>query len=347
MSSSSIASFANAHIYLYRYAGIPLYVVGNLTNILTIFIFLKKSWRKNVCVFYFLVCLFSNTVHINAVLLGSIFLNGFNINLLNSSVVLCKLYYYLVYVFSFYFPTVLILASVDRLLISSQNVDTRLYSSKRLAYLAIGICTFAWNIFSCHALIKMNVQQFSPTISVCTVDPSNFYIDFISYSTLVIAVLLFVLMAILSILAFKNVRRIRAIPRQQRQQIRSMTKKDFQLLRCLYAHNIVYIIFSSSLLVSLNYSSALRHQTPTPFEQSISTFISGIASFLQVIPYGTSFFIFVSMSRAFRNELKRLVAGICGKDIRTIRDDEPTQQEEAKNQLEANNMAISTIILPA
>ena len=51
-------------------------------------------------------------------------------------------------------------------------------------------------------------------------------------------------MIILSIFAFKNVRHIRAIPRQQRHQIRSMTKKDFQLLRCLFVQDIVYIIFS-------------------------------------------------------------------------------------------------------
>ena len=43
-----------------------------------------------------------------------------------------------------------------------------------------------------------------------------------------------VLMIILCIFAFKNVRRIRAIPREKRHQIRSMTKKDFQLLRCLF-----------------------------------------------------------------------------------------------------------------
>ena len=45
-------------------------------------------------------------------------------------------------------------------------------------------------------------------------------------------------MIVLSILSFKNVRHIRPVPRQQRKQLRSMTKKDFQLLRCLYVHNI-------------------------------------------------------------------------------------------------------------
>ena len=57
--------------------------------------------------------------------------------------------------------TILILASIDRLLISSENVDTRSYSSKRLAFLLISISTVFWMIFNVHILIMVDIQQFN------------------------------------------------------------------------------------------------------------------------------------------------------------------------------------------
>src|SRR5579871_1987973 len=75
MSSSDryyIDILTNIPIYLYQYVGTLLYIIGNIGNVLCIFIFFKKSWRKNVCVFYFNICLLNNTVFINSTLLGSI-----------------------------------------------------------------------------------------------------------------------------------------------------------------------------------------------------------------------------------------------------------------------------------
>ena len=71
---------------------------------------------------------------------------------------------YVSFLFSTLLPTILILASIDRLLISSQNVDTRLYSSKRLAYFSISISTFFWIVFNFHILIKVNIQELYPSV---------------------------------------------------------------------------------------------------------------------------------------------------------------------------------------
>jgi hypothetical protein len=123
------------------------YVLGNVGNLLSALIFEKKSRRKNVCVFDFNSCLFFNTCYINSITLGSIFISGFNIILQNSNVILCKVYCYTSYLFSTFYSTVLILASIHRLLISSQNVDTHLHNSKHLAYFSISISTFFWIVF--------------------------------------------------------------------------------------------------------------------------------------------------------------------------------------------------------
>ncbi|CAF1008831.1 unnamed protein product [Adineta steineri] len=141
MNDYSIGILNKITIYSNRYVFPIAYVVGNIGNILSLIIFSRKSWKKNVCVFYFKFLLVLSLIYINPALLGSFFITGLNINLQNTYVILCKLLYYVSFVIAMLSPTVLILASIDRLLISSQNVDTRLYSSKRLAYFSISIIT--------------------------------------------------------------------------------------------------------------------------------------------------------------------------------------------------------------
>jgi hypothetical protein len=307
--SDYIEILNNTIVYIYRYGNSAIYILGIIGNLLTAFIFLKRSSRKNVCVFYFLICLLLNSIYLSSVVLGTAFIFGFNISVIDSSVILCKLLHYTAFFSSTLLPTVLILASIDRLLLSSQNLDTRLYSSKRLAYFSISISTVFWVIFNLHILIKVNIQQFSPSVFVCFYDVSSAYADFVTYSLVIFNCLFCLLMIIMSILSFKNVHRIRAIPRQQRQQIRSMTKKDFQLLRCLFVQDVVYI--SVSLLPSLYsiYKTVTKNQTRTSLQEAIADFLDNFFTFI--------YFIFC-VSKAFRNELKRCTYKILGKYLNGV-----------------------------
>jgi hypothetical protein len=326
----------NISIYMYRYGNPVIYIIGIIGNLLSLIIFLKKSWRKNVCVFYFTICLLFNFVYLNSSILAGTFINGFNINLQNSSVILCKIYFYIAFLFSTVPPNILILASIDRLLISSQNIDTRLYSSKRLAYFSISISTFFWFIFFFHILIKVNIQQFGPSYFVCDFDQSRLYLDFVSYSTLVTTILNDLFMIVLTIFSFKNVRRIRAIPRQQRNKVRSMTKKDFQLLRCLFVQDIVYISLSTFFNICSIYTEVMGDQLQTPLEQAINNFLTKFSTFFYNIFYCSNFFIFLIGSKAFRQELKRMIYKLCGKQLIVMQDDENKQ-----NNMELNVVAKS------
>ena len=240
-------------------------------------------------------------------MIGTIFITGFSTDLLNSSTALCKLFFYSTYVFSSYYSIILILASIDRLLISSQNVNRRLYSSKRLAYLSISVSTFIWCIFSLHILVKAGLLQVTATISFCYYYISATYFYFNFYSLLVIYIVIFVLMIVLSILSFKNVRHIQPVPRQQRKELRTMTKKDFQLLRSLYAHSITYIVFSAVAVVSVCYNAAIINQPPTALKQVIQLFLQKVGAFLRYTPYCSSFFIFICVSKAFSSRSQTII----------------------------------------
>lgn len=138
---------------IYRYIVPILYITSNIGNLLSALIFSKKSWKKNVCVFYFQVLLIINLCYNNSTTLAVIFIYGYGKSVINSNVILCQIYFYIFFLFTILAPTTLILASVDRLLLSSQKVHTRLYSSKRLAYFLISINTVIWILFNIHVFI--------------------------------------------------------------------------------------------------------------------------------------------------------------------------------------------------
>jgi hypothetical protein len=144
------------------------------------------------------------------------------------------------------------------------------------------------------------------------------------------------LLIILSIIAFKNVRRIRSVPRQQRQQFRTMTKKDFQLLRCLYVHDIIYTIFVTFPSIYGVYIAATQNNTRLPLEQAIVNFIYNFCTFIHHVPYCTSFFIFISVSKAFRQEIKRMAYKMCNKYPMTVQEEEHRHENDARHGIELN-----------
>ncbi|UJR11708.1 hypothetical protein I4U23_015889 [Adineta vaga] len=312
-------------VYIYKYFIPVIYVFGNIGNITSILIFSKKSWRKNVCVLYFKTCLFWNSCWINTAMFFLIFSIGYEINLLNSNIIICKMLMYLTFLAATLSPTIRILASIDRLLISSQNVDTRLYSSRRLAYFSISIGTIFWAIFNSHILIKTNLQEIYPSYFICYYDSDRFYLYFIPYSTAIFNTTFFLLMIVLCALAFKNVRQLRVVPREKRNQIRSMTKKDFQLLRCLFVQDIIYITFSIWIIIFYVYDAVTLDYVRTPLEHAIYSFVNNFVNFLYNIPYVSNFCVFIIISKSFRHELKRTICKIIDRDLAPMGEDENRQ----------------------
>ena len=350
MASSSvhnqqIADFNNVGQYMYETVFPAIYIVGNIGNLLSILIFSKKSWKKNVCVFYLKFFILVNTCYINSNILANIFINGFQTNLLNSSIILCKLYTYVSYSLVCLSPTVLILASIDRLLISSQKVDRRLYSSKRLAYFSLSINTFFWCAANTHAVINISVREIFPSYFLCSFISSRIYTDFVTYLSAVLNVTFCLVMIALCAVSFKNVRRIRAVPREKRnQQIRTMNKKDFQLLRCLFVQDLVYICFSMLAILFSVYQAVTRDQTRTAWDRALLNLVGRLVNVLYTMYFASSFFISVIVSRAFRLELKRLIYKIIGKNVNPIREEENQFDTIAKDNAELNVVAV--IVLP-
>ena len=299
--------------YLYLCVLPIFFILGNIANLLSLIIFSRKSWKKNVCVFYFKVFLICNTCYINTSILGVILNNDLQVNLQNRYVIICKVYFYVSFVFSTLIPCILI---------SSQNVDTRLYSSKRLAYFSISLSTLFWMIFSIHTLIKVSIYEVYPSRATCYYDIASSYSDFVSYSSIVFVASFFIIILVLCICSFKNVRHIRFVPRSQRHQLRTMTKKDFQLLRCLFAYDLVFITCCVPLILVTVYQVILKGYAQVELLQIIENFAFKTSMFIAHVPFWIGFYICLAISKAFRTELKRMLYRISNQPLVSTRDDE-------------------------
>lgn len=330
----------NLVLHIYRWGNSIIYILGTLGNLLSIGIFLRKKWRKNVCVFYFLVSLLLSLIYLNSTILSTSLITGWNINVLSSSRHICKVMFYVTLVTSTLIPTILIFASIDRLLISSQNVHTRLYSSKRLACLLIGASTAFWMIFNVHILVKVNIQQFNVSDVICYYDLAPFYLSFVNYSLTILNCLFCLSMIVLSVLSLKNVRRIRAVPRSHHREARSMRKRDFQLLRCLFIHDAVYVSVSIISTFYAVHRVMTRNSEHTALKIATDDFLEKLFVFIYFTFHCSSFFIFVCVSKAFRQEVRQLIYKMFAKDIPTSRTEQLQQQANAKNDTTKVNIGV-------
>jgi len=294
--------------YIYKSIGLIIYVLSSLGNVISIGIFLTKSWRKNVCVFYLTCYTLSGVFYVNIFILTEIINNISGYSLHKSNDIFCKLYLYSYFLFATLAPNVLIFASIDRFLLSSRNVDARLYSSKRLAYFSLGISSLLWSLYYLHIPINSGIQQISSTEFKCDFDQSQAYLSFVYYSLAGTNIIGCLTIAILVLISLKNIRYFRRMSRQQRtRQVHTMKRKDFQLLRCLCILDIIYTVFSMlSLMYDIFYTFILKDETKLSMEQTIYSFLSRFFTFLTSIPYGSCFMVFFIISKAFRLEVKQL-----------------------------------------
>ena len=229
--------------------------------------------------------------------------------------------------------------------LSLLHLPPRLYSSKRLAYFLISISTFFWMTFNLHTLIKLNIQQFGPFYSACYYDLSESYIRFTNNFWTIFNCVFCLSTIVLSVLSFKNVRHIRAVPRKQRQQIRLMTKKDFQLLRCLFVQDVVYISVSIILSLYSIYQTVTRNQIRSSLKQTIDDSLYKIFIFIFSTFFCSGFFVFISVSKAFRHEVKQLIFKMLGKDLIPLREEENQQENVKQNCVELRPAVVSTIAI--
>lgn len=302
--------------YLYLIVGSFLITMGTLGCLINLIIFIRRNLRHNPCSIYFIAFNAFNLCYIYVSLVGLTLEIVYHINPSATSTVVCRLRLYFSILLNWSNPFFLILASIDRIMITSHNIHTRQKSTRRLAYLSTIVGTLFWAIFHSHALIFSNIVEIAPNVIICYHQP-GIYLTFMSYYSMtkeISALVLLIICALWTVKNVRSVRPVRVVPdiqpnhrvgRNGRTKNRS---KDCQLIQMLLMDIVIYALFSFMMAIFLVYQEITQHQIKGVVRIRIEVFIRNVCFLSIAVPFCSSCYTNMIASRTFRKEVKKLLA---------------------------------------
>ncbi|CAF1097263.1 unnamed protein product [Adineta steineri] len=312
--SSSILLFSMQQ--LYRIGGPILLFIGITSCILNLLVLRRISLRKSPCTMGLITVNIVNFAYLFFGLLFTVLIIGYNSDPSANNIGFCRFRNYMSFILVCCEPSCLILASIDRVLVTSPNAGTRRRSTRRLMFISIiGMCLF-WSVFHIHALIFTQIVQYGTNYFVCIRQP-GVYSEFVTYYSLVVTGCLPpTLMAIFGFWAVKNIRQMRRV-RHNASTIgtgtvvvggaHTLRSKDQQLIRILIIDILSYIICKYPATIMLIYQQITKYNNKTVEQGQIEQAIVELMAFLYFVENCIGCFTNMFASKTFRAELKRIL----------------------------------------
>ena len=318
MSSEStyVTSLLQVQTYLYSFGGPILMSLGTASSVLSLAVFVKKNLRKNPCAIYLTAYHIASLLLIYTTVLPQTLAKGYNVDPTSYNLPFCRFRFYTALLFDVLGPSYLILASIDRILLTSRHALTRQRSTPRLAYACITSVTLFWLLAESHTLAFCHIFVLGPNYKLCYFQSGNYY-AFVSYYTVIVKGLLApLLLLIFGLWAISNVRGLgrpapafdTTIDGERGVNVSRLNhSKDRQLLLILLVDVGVYLIFNSMLSVVLTYQQIFGNQSQSNDDFRIRGFFLLVSVFSGYIPSCIGFYNYLVVSATFRNEAKKVL----------------------------------------
>ena len=276
--------------------GLPICIlVGNASSFLGLMVLFQPKLRKNSCILFLLGYIITNLIYLNFTVF-LVALSGYGYDLTHQSTVFCRLRMYFSFVFSTTPSYLLVMASWDRMCISSSSIRTRLIASRRFSLFMILVLCIFWSIFHIHAIIASEIQPISSTRVTCNTRPGVMTTFVTYYSLICDGIIPLLLMTIFGIRTWINVQHVNR-NRTQRRERRIIFLLILQLILyfCLRLPTPLYFI----------YQEATNSNNKTTDRIIIDRFILFIVLFFQFIQVSVSPVLNL-LTNTFRIEIRRI-----------------------------------------
>ncbi|UJR18415.1 hypothetical protein I4U23_005320 [Adineta vaga] len=253
------------------------------------------------------------------IILGSV-RTGYNIDASSYNLIFCRFRYYITFVCDILGPSFLIIASIDRIFITSRNALIRQQSTHRFAYQYISFIILFWLIFHIHSLFFTNIINFTTDVGFCYFQ-LGLYLTLISYYSLIIkAILIPLLMILFGLRTLKNVRslnyvRVIGVRNASIGGIRSTPSNDRELIKIVLVDTLIYILFNTMISILLVYQQIIQNQIQTYAQLYLQGFLMVISVFSAYISFCISFYSNLIISKTFRKEIKNILMGMIRHEI--------------------------------
>ena len=298
-----------------------LLIAGTFGHLSNITIFSKRSQRTNPVSIYFLSSTIVNIFVLYVGVLPRYLQDTQQIDFVNNNSIACKIRSFVLYLSLSLSNWYILLATIDRYLISSKDHLRRQLSTVRNAYLIITFLTIVFIISYSHILILYTIQSLlnaSNHLQNFCYPQRGPYRMFSDIQLLVqFSLLAPLLMSVFIVLIIRNIRQSRArlatiVAVQQQVRVR---KRDLQLSKMLILQVIITVVCSLPLAISQLLTTLTLTWTKTLLRLTIEGFFSQLGRHLAFTNCSISFYLYTLAGSQFRREiqetLKRLAMLIC------------------------------------
>jgi hypothetical protein len=287
---TDLSTLTSATTQFNRYMPMPVFILGLIGNIFNILIFTRHSLFKNPCSIYLLSSTCTNISVLFFGLLIRTLMDGFDIDVIENSLVLCRLRYLILhpsYTLSSWF---LLLASVDRFCCSSQNIRLRNFSNLSIARRTVVVSTCICLSMYIHIACLFEIEP-SKSGPYCYAKAGLYrtvydILFFTSFSFLPP-----VLMVITGLATVRNIRFGRTRLCTKGTTIGHLTKKDRHLVLMLLVQLIATTICTLPHAIQKLYSTFTINDTRSPYRSAIESLVSQITRQLLYINASMSFYM--------------------------------------------------------
>jgi len=318
--ANTIATWNNISAGINRYFSIFIFLFGTIGNILNILVLSKKSLRTNPCSLCFLISSIANLIAILSGLTTRM-LSGWALDLTNTIDWLCKLRAFILFISRNIAAWLILLAAIDRWLLSSPNARRRQLSALKNVYrgiiLTIIVSIILYSpIFYCYQanLINTPLKCYGKNNGCC-------FSNDLSYAclTILFPILLMFIFGLMTIINIHQVKsrihttaaiELNTVASSVAKQARQSSKKklDRRLTFMLVVQIILLSLFTLPQAIQKLYSTATTNQIQSPLTIAINNFVFNFVLLLTYFANGMSFYIYtLSGGTLFRNALKDLI----------------------------------------
>lgn len=283
-----ITDFKNAAKQFNRYTPMPVFIFGLIGNIFNLFIFTRRSLLINPCTIYLLSSTCTNILVLFFGLVIRSLMDGFGIDIIGNSVVLCRFRYFILhpsFVLSSWF---LVLASIDRFCISSRNIRLRNLSTIKNARICVIVSSCFCLLLYSHVCVLFDIElRSSGPYCYAQVGTYRVVYDFLFFATFSfvppILMMLIGLTTIRNILVARN--RTNTINNSQ------LNKKDRQLILMLLVQLISTITCTLPHAIQKLYSTFTLNYSKGEFQLAVESLITHLTRQLLYINASISFYL--------------------------------------------------------
>ena len=324
MSAEAAAALFYIDQNLSRYGSMVLLLIGIISCVCNLLVFTQDTLRKNPCTIYLIAINTLNFVYICWAFTIRILTYGYGLDFTATNATFCRSVYYVSFVFTSCELSYLLLASIDRVIITSPNAATRQRSTRRVALVCLTFATVFWFIGHIHILFFVKILQFGPYYSVCYYPQGTYTTVMTFYAIGVNGVLTVSLMTLFGLWAVSNVRRLRRTNNATEQStsgsgttgtvtvIRPNMRqsKDHQLVRMVLVDILSYIICKCPVPIMVFYNVITQEQQKSAEQRAIEQSALQLCYFVYFINNCISCYTNMLVSQTFRMELKRVLLKI-------------------------------------